>query len=220
MIKEYPGLRKDSNLWINWNMSKKQIFAIIAPIILVLSMYPVFHFLSSILGSLLGWYLGLVLYWIIWGAVFPLWVVGKTNILRLIRPHKFNLQILLLVSFPLVMASLSKLITGMEYEIENLWILVLYLSTAIGNGFFEEILWRGVYLNLFPNGIIPRIIWPCIWFTIWHYAPGSVSANSNVIALMAGAGVFGIYLSFLAHKTKTIWWGIVAHTLGGFVMVL
>jgi hypothetical protein len=37
--------------------------------------------------------------------------------------------------------------------------------------------------------------------------------------LMIGAGVFGFYLSYLARKTGTIWWGIVAHVVGGIIMV-
>lgn len=75
-------------------------------------------------------------------------------------------------------------------------------------------------MNMFPKAIIPRVIWPSIMFAVFHYAPGSVSANANVIALIAGAGVFGFYLSYLANRTNTIWWGIVAHILGGFIMVL
>lgn len=110
MINEYPGLRDDRNIWMDWNLSKKQIVAIVAPIFLTLSMYVVFQFFSSIMGDLFGWYCGLILYWITWGALFPLWMLGKTNILKMIRPQRINLQILLLVSFPLLMASMSKLI--------------------------------------------------------------------------------------------------------------
>lgn len=37
---------------------------------------------------------------------------------------------------------------------------------------------------------------------------------------IAGAGVFGFYLSILAKKTGTIWWGVLAHILGGMVMIV
>lgn len=30
----------------------------------------------------------------------------------------------------------------------------------------------------------------------------------------------GFYLSFLAKRTGTIWWTIVAHTLGGMIMIV
>jgi len=100
------------------------------------------------------------------------------------------------------------------------WIFLLLLSTTFGNGFFEEVLWRGVYMKLFPGSLMFRIVWPSIWFALWHYAPGSVSSNGNIMALVIGAAFFGFYLSFLAKKTDTIWWCIVTHILGGIIMIL
>ncbi len=61
-------------------MNRKQIIAIISPIILIAVMYPVFQLLSAAFnGSAIGWYLGLVTYWIIWGAVFPIRIVVKKS---------------------------------------------------------------------------------------------------------------------------------------------
>jgi hypothetical protein len=47
------------------------------------------------------------------------------------------------------------------------------------------------------------------WFT-WR----------TILALIIGAGLFGFFLSFLAKKTGTIWRGILAHILGGIVMII
>jgi hypothetical protein len=49
--------------------------------------------------------------------------------------------------------------------------------------------------------------------------PGSVSSG-NPARLMIGAGVMGLYLSFLDKKTDTVWWGVVIHTVGGIIMVV
>ncbi len=201
-------------------MTHKQKVAIFAPLILVVSMYPIFHLFATAFGERLGWYFGLILYWLVWGAAFSVWMIGKENILRLIRPQKINIKIFLLVIFPSIIASLHKLVPGMEYQKPSLLIILLLISTAFGNGFFEEVLWRGVYLSLFPNNVWFWMLWPSFWFAIWHYAPGSVSPSSNVVALMVGAGAFGFYLSFLAKKMGTIWWSIMAHTLAGMVMIL
>jgi len=118
------------------------------------------------------------------------------------------------------MTAVSKLLTGMGCHKPEPCFWLLYLSTAFGNGFFEELLWRGVYMELFPNRNFFRIIWPSIGFALWHYASGSVSANSNTVALIIGAGLFGFLLAFLAKKTGGIWWGVAAHILGGIVMVM
>ena len=194
-------------------MNTKQKIAIIAPLLLVGMMYPSFQFLANLFGETIGWYLGLIVYWIIWGGIFSIAILGKENLISIIRPQKINIKILLLVLFPILMSSLYKLVPGMGYEKPSIWIFLLLFSTTFGNGFFEEVLWRGVYMKLFPNNVMFRIIWPTIWFAIWHYAPGSVHSDGNVVALMIGAGVFGFYLSFLAKQTDTIWWAIVTHAL-------
>lgn len=202
-------------------MNRKQIIAIISPLILIALMYPVFQMLSSAFnGSVIGWYLGLVTYWIIWGAVFPLWIIGIKGLIPVIRPQRLNIKVIVLILIPLILALIYKFITGMTYEKLNFWILILCISTSFGNGFFEEVLWRGVYMKLFPDNILFRIVWPSIWFALWHYAPGSVSPNANVLGLIIGAGLFGFYLSFMAKKTGTIWWSIVTHILGGIIMII
>jgi membrane protease YdiL (CAAX protease family) len=203
-------------------MSSKQRLAIVAPLILMGVMYPVFQLLSGAFGEnwRIGWYLGLVIYWLIWGAAFPLWIIGKESIAKIIRPQRLNVKVFLLLLFPLLMASLYRFIPGMEYQKPSVWIFLLLLSTNFGNGFFEEVLWRGVYMELFPDSILFRIVWPSIWFGLWHYAPGSVSPNGNVFGLMIGSGLMGLYLSFLAKKTGTIWWTIVAHTIGAIIMII
>ena len=201
-------------------MNRKQKLAIIAPLVLIGVMYPIFMWTPVVFGETVGWYIGLVIYWILWGAIFPVVMLGRGNIKTIISPPKLNIRVFLLVLFPVLMASLYQLVPGMGYEKPNFWIYMLFLSSVFGNGFFEEVFWRGIYMKLFPNNILFRIIWPSILFALWHYIPGSVRSDGNVIALMIGAGVFGFYLSFLVKKTDTIWWSIVAHTLGGLVMVI
>jgi membrane protease YdiL (CAAX protease family) len=197
----------------------KQLLAIIAPLGIMVMMVPLFQFLGNIYGKM-GWYIGLFVNWLIWGTIFPFSMIGKRRILNLILPQKVTIRVFFLVLFPLLMAALYKLVPGMAYEKASIWTLLYLLSTAFGNGFFEEVLWRGVYMELFPDKMFFRIIWPSIWFGLGHYAPGSVSAGGNVLALMVGSGLFGFYLSFLAKKTDTLWWSIIAHTLGGMLMVI
>jgi len=154
------------------------------------------------------------------GAAFPMWAIGKETLLKMVRPRRPDTKTILLVVFPLLMSTMYRFIPGMEYQKNSVLILLILLSTTIGNGFFEEMLWRGIYMKLFPDNIFLRIIWPSIWFALWHYVPGSVSPSGNVIGLMIGAGFLGFYSSFLARITDTIWWSIIVHTLGGIIMVI
>ena len=205
-------------------MNKKQFIVFIIPPMLTAFMYPIFNSLAGALANdRIAWYLGLITYWLVWGMVFPLIIIGKKDIKALIRPQKPTTKVLLPMSIILLGALAARLfVPGMEYEKQSVWILLLLLSTSFGNGFFEEILWRGVYFTLYPNNIFYRMIWPTIWFAIWHYVPGSVLHENvtGLIGLMAGSGLMGLYLSYLTKKTNTLWWSIVAHSLGGIIMVV
>jgi membrane protease YdiL (CAAX protease family) len=203
-------------------MRTRQRIAIAAPVVLMAVMYPVFRLLAGAFRGnwRIGWYLGLVAYWLIWGAVFPLLIVGRPAIVELIRPQIPTVRVLLLALVPLVGASIYRLVPGMEYEKPSWWVLPLLISTSLGNGFFEEVLWRGVYTELFPESILLRIVWPSFWFALWHYIPGSLAPGGHVLGLMIGSGLMGFYLSVLAMKTDTIWWTILGHALGGLIMVV
>jgi membrane protease YdiL (CAAX protease family) len=201
-------------------MSHRKIIAIISPPILIGMMYPIFQWLSGAFGKTIGWYLGLVVYWILWGAVFPLLIIGKESIMSLIRPQKPAIKPIVLVLLMLLLAGLFRYLSGTDYQKPTTWVFLLLISTNLGNGFFEELLWRGVYMELFPDSIFLGIVWPTIWFALWHYIPVSVSSDGNVVGMIIGSGLMGFYLSFLAKKTGTIWWNILAHAIGGFIMIV
>jgi len=204
--------------------SGKQKIAFIIPPLLLASMYFIFnHLAAKIEDQRIVWYVGLVSYWIIWGFIFPLFMIGAQGLKDLLKPQKLTWKIALLLSVPLLGAGGAKLVPGMgEYEKNTMLISILVISTAFGNGFFEELLWRGVYTRVFPNNIFLRMFWPAIWFGLWHYIPVSINNHeiSGLVGMMIGPLMMGLYLSYMTHKTNTIWWAIVFHTIGGLIMVL
>lgn len=201
-------------------MNGKQRIALVLPIVLIVFMLAIYRQLAQVYGDRIAWYVGFWIYWILWCGTLSLLMIGKEGILMLIRPRRPRPIEIVLVLFPVAMAAGFKFVTGTAYSRPSIVWLALLISTAFGNGFFEEILWRGVYMILFPKRVLYRIIWPTIWFALWHYVPGSLSPNSNSLGLVIGSGLFGFYLAFLAKKTNTLWWCILAHTLGGIVMVI
>jgi hypothetical protein len=62
-------------------LSSRQRLAVLAPPVVVGVMYPIFQMLARALAGnwRIAWYLGLVTYWLIWGAAFPLWIIGVDN---------------------------------------------------------------------------------------------------------------------------------------------
>jgi len=202
---------------------KRRAVAIIIPPVLIAIMYTIFNSLAGVLANdTIAWYLGLITYWLIWGIVFPIMMVGKKDLIALIRPQRPTMNILLPMSIVLLGALSARLfVPGMGYEKQNVWILILLLSTCFGNGFFEELLWRRVYYKLYPNSIFYRMVWPSVWFGIWHYVPVSIQNNeiTALIGMTIGPVLMGLVLSYMTKKTNTLWWAIIAHTVGGMIMV-
>lgn len=197
----------------------KLISGVAAPPILFLFMFLIYSIFGVIFGSEIGWYLGLSVYWILCGLLFSTWLIGFKSIKRLSSPRRLKLKLIPFITFPMIMALLFSYLSGIDYKQANLWALVFFVLTVFGNGIFEEILWRGAYMELYPNNNFLRIIYSTIWYALFHFASGSLSSNSNVLGLVIGSSFFGIYLALLAKWTNSIWWGIICHILGGFVMM-
>lgn len=217
-------ISKAAESFTNTLVARKQIIAIITPPILIACMYPIFHSLAAVLANTrIAWYFGLITYWLIWGTLFPIIIIGKKDMIALIRPQKLTTKIFVPISIILLGALAARLLVpGIEYEKQSAWIYILLLSTCFGNGFFEEILWRGVYYKLFPNNIFYRMIWPSIWFGLWHYVPVSLdySEITGLIGMIVGPIMMGLVLSYMTKKTNTLWWAILGHFLGGIIMVV
>lgn len=201
----------------------KRVTLIAAPAVLVV-MYPIFQLTSRAgdqVEGYLGWAAGLAIYWVIWGVLFSAWILGWRGIRDLVRPSRADVRMLLLVALPLVVTVIGRLLApGTAYETQTVAALLVLIGTAVGNGFFEEVFWRGIPLRVFPGSRLLGVVWPSLWFGLWHLAPASISADDGPAALVVGAMFLGLYLAFLARKGRSIWWPVVVHTIAGLTLVL
>lgn len=60
------------------------------------------------------------------------------------------------------------------------------LVIATVNAMLEEVLWRGVYIHLFPDRLSLGWLYPAVMFALWHVSPTSVLGSTAV--MVAGAG--------------------------------
>jgi len=218
----FEDLKENINQQDAYQQSKRKvklIAGIIAPPILMLAMFLIYTLCGIIFGNEVGWYLGLFVYWMLCGLLFSAWLIGFEKIKKLSSPRKLKMKLIPLIVFPLLMTFIFKYFSRTEYNKINILGAILLVITAFGNGIFEEILWRGAYMELYPNNNFMRIIYSTIWYAMFHFASGSLSSNSNILGLVIGSVFFGIYLVFLAKWTDTIWWSILCHILGGLVVV-
>jgi hypothetical protein len=167
------------------NLNPKQKIAILLSPALFLVMFAVYQGFSKILGSNLGWYAGFAIYWPIFCVAIPLSLVGSSRIIERYKIIKINPKYLSVYLFPVFMTLIGGFF--MSTTERDLIGLIIWMGMSIGNGIFEEILWRGVYPILFPDKKLFGFVWPAIWFSIWHFAPGSLSQNFQPVVLVSGA---------------------------------
>ncbi|MFW9897232.1 MAG: CPBP family intramembrane glutamic endopeptidase [Candidatus Thorarchaeota archaeon] len=198
----------------------KLIAGIVLPPIMWVGMFAAYQLYGLLFGSEIGWYLGLFTYWMLCGLLFPMLLIGVERIKRLSAPRKLKLKVVPAIIFPTALAFILSSLSGWEYSKVNWFIVICLIITAFGNGIFEEIVWRGVYMELYPKNYFLRIGYSTFWYAVFHFASGSLSSNRSILSLVIGSVFFGIYLSLLAKWTDNIWWGILCHILGGLVIVV
>lgn len=181
-------------------------------------MLALYQGFAALLGSNLGWYAGFAIYWPIFCVATPLFLVGSEEIFKRYHIIKINPKYLLIYLFPVFMTMIGGLfINTAERDLIGIF---AWLGMSVGNGIFEEVLWRGVYPTLFPDNKLFGFAWPALWFSIWHFAPGSLSQNFQPIVLVSGALMLGLLFGWGAFKTKSLFWASIGHTFSGLLQVI
>jgi hypothetical protein len=198
--------------------SKQKIALSVSPV-LVAIMFFVFQGLALLIGRDLAWYVGLFIYWVVFCIIFPILLIGKEKALS-----KFRYRATTFLNWMIVAAPVIFTLIGVFFVLDNvertLTESLVWIGMGIGNGVFEEILWRGTYSELFPNSELFGWLWPSFWFSIWHFAPGSLSQNHSVVMLVGGALFYGLCWGWVSYRTKSILLTSGSHFLSGIVQLL
>jgi hypothetical protein len=200
-------------------MQRRQWIAILALPVLVLMMLGIYQKASQRWGRRRAWYVGFWVYWPVWCVFFPWRLLGWQKVREVLGSQKLNAQQGPLLLLPVVLTFLGRFFVKYDQKTER-WETAALVLMSFVNGLLEEVLWRGVYIALFPGNVLWGFAWPTVWFALWHLAPGSVSMSMSAGLLVAGAAGFGACWSWLALKTGTIRWSVFSHTLTGLVRVL
>nr|MDQ3970031.1 CPBP family intramembrane metalloprotease [Thermoproteota archaeon] len=98
----------------------------------------------------------------------------------------------------------------------NASVIIVSIIIGVVIGITEEILWRGVYIRKFPSSKFRGIIYPAIWFSIWHIAPQSVLPNQmpgGIAPFLFYALVLGLDWGLVTWRTDSIRWVVVVHCI-------
>ncbi|HEY63250.1 MAG TPA: CPBP family intramembrane metalloprotease [Caldilineae bacterium] len=198
----------------HWPFTASQSVLLLAPPFLLATTYFLFRSSAQQLGPARAYRIGFLFYWIIWCFGLSFLTVGFRGIGQMFSPPDplFGrpnwLGFILLLGPPLI-----TLLTKFPSEIRSATPTFLAVSTlyALANGTMEEMLWRGSYVVTFPGSWLWGVIYPSIWFGLWHLSPQVVEAGGVTRGTLAFA---------LMSITLGLAWGFVAKTSGSIQLTV
>jgi CAAX protease family protein len=198
-------------------LGRRQV-VLLAPPVLIVSMYGAFQSLTRVFGFPVGYLLAFVVYWLGWCVCFPAAILGPRAALALFGASapitKVGRRGQVLLWWPLVFPlyfSFIHRIAGVSAAVVS-WSVVLGTVTGVA----EELLWRGLYVRLFPDSVWLSTVYPSIAFGLWHLCP----LSSVPSRFAGGAPTFVLYSVALgvsyaasARRLHSIRWCAVSHSI-------
>jgi membrane protease YdiL (CAAX protease family) len=194
----------------------------LTPVLVGATMYPTFQFFARQAGLVDGYFLGFLLYWTVWCAVFPLWVLGTRRAAAAFtaRARPFGRPAwagISAVFLPWVLGYGYAFPRALPYA--TISVVVLSAAISIVNAVLEELLWRAVFVETFGESIVLGWLYPAAGFACWHAAPLSIIPNSapgGTASFLAASAALGLSWGWLARNTKSVRWTVVSHVLFDF----
>jgi membrane protease YdiL (CAAX protease family) len=178
-----------------------QLAALVAPVAVPVSMWWLFGALGRRLPPTRAYNLGFAIYWIAWCTAFPIAVLGSRRARHALSQGRTPTTCeWALLAIP-VAGALTTTLLPQRRNVDTSTAAVM-VSTAAVNAVGEELLWRGVFIELFPQDPVRGALWPMLGFTAWHLAPQRVLPSAKGRwAFTLGAGVVGAVSTMVAYRS-------------------
>ncbi len=197
-------------------IDRRKVVALTLPVVVPAAMCVAFAAGRDRLGDHVGYVAGFGLYW---GtcAGLSLALLGRRRIRELFRDKRPRLGRPALVgaallAWPPVGAIATRFIPELGSATPAM--LATIAGVAVANAALEELLWRGVFIALWPRNPWLGWAWPAVGFGLWHLAPQVIHPSAM------GAGVYvvsatalGLSWGWVAYRTGSLRWVGVSHVL-------
>lgn len=195
------------------------ILALALPFLLQPTTALIFTLASRQLGREKGYLLGFVFYWLVWCLLVPLLLLGRAGFSSLFvdKAPLISRPNWLAAVLWAVITLVTILMYGRDFLRASPTLILIAIPAATVNGLCEEILWRGMYVNLFPDNFWLAIIFPSIGFALWHLVPLQVFPEGSRSAFVLSTFFLGLAYGFIAFKTGSVAWTALSHSLGGIL---
>jgi membrane protease YdiL (CAAX protease family) len=152
----------------------------------------------------------------------PLWLLGRQRVVALFRARPAGASgvrqrdLLAIVAPPLLGFSVvfpRQIRRASAADVAGSALLAIVNATG------EELLWRGVYLALYPDAALLNTLYPSLGFAAWHVAPQSVFPSTRpggATSLVVTAGLVGGVYARVAQRAGSLRWTTLSHVLFDF----
>lgn len=193
--------------------------ALALPLLLLPVMAGVFALSARLLGAEAGYLVGFGFYWVFWCLLVPRWLLGKEQFAAILRDRAplFSRPNWLAAFLWLLATLVAVLMYAGDFLRAPLTLILLATPLATLNGFCEEILWRGLYVRLFPRNVWLAILYPSVGFALWHLAPQTVFPAENIPAFVLSTFFLALPYGYIAYRTGSAKWTALSHSLSGIL---
>ena len=190
----------------------KKLGLILLPWLLLLSTYLVFVWSVKLFGPKSGFLFGYLFYWIFWCYLIPFLILGPAGLSALFK-NKLSVLLSVILMIPVIIAFLGIPFWPYLLKLTPIIIIVSLLS-ALVNGTGEELFWRGVYAQSFPDNLLLGYLYPTVMFTFRHLSPLAVQTPiTGAFNFLLGALLMGLCWGYVAWRTKSIRWTVLSHII-------
>lgn len=184
-----------------------------APVAVLLSMLAVFRALQDRCDARTAYNAGFAFYWAGWCFAFPLALLGPRRVLRLVTSGRTPNGLEGVALLVPVAGGVATQLWPDRQQIDPVVAAVMIGSAAV-NAIGEELLWRGVFSEEFPNDPVRGTVWPLAAFALWHLAPQVIlPSRLGRWRFVLGSAVVGAASVVSAWRGKGLRWAIVSHLL-------
>ena len=198
------------------NVDGRRLVALSLPVAVPVAMTAAFALAGDRLGQRGGYLAGFGLYWASCGAL-SFAILGRARMrqsVRDARPRLGKPAVLgaALLLWPPAGAIATRLVPDLRDATPAM--VATAISIALVNAVLEELLWRGVYITLWPDNPWLGWVWPAVGFGAWHLAPQVIHPSPlGPLAYVIAATALGLSWGWVAWRSGSIRWVMVSHVV-------
>src|SRR3954447_5738342 len=196
------------------SFDRRELVAVSLPVVLPPVLTAAFTVCRAQLGDQAGYIAGFGIHWATCAAL-SLALLGRDRVRHLFHDARPRLGRPAIVGAVLLLSPpAGALATRFIPELGNATpaMLATIAAVALANAVLEELLWRGVYVTLWPPNPWLGWVWPAVGFGAWHLAPQVVHpASMGILVFVVASTVLGLSWGWVAYRTRSLRWVAVSH---------